>query len=367
MKIANNFLLAISAYTSHFLATESYSLKPLRPSPSARSSSAYGSPYQLDRVHTNSLGQLSISRNLCSYSNKREDNLVPTIPVERSLSTKIFKKFQRSIAGIVTALLLCFVGARGAVAKPSRSSSSNSPQKTVVKQKSNGKVATTKKASNKKVEVELVVEDETDKKDKITNFGFILVAVSTVATLLSGDDKEKMKKNSSSKLKKSPVQPSPRVATFRNTDDDEEGEEDSLIRRKSLKSSMGSGDISNKLKKGTNFRSSDDDDDEEEEEGKPIKREILKSNKLKKSKGSMNFLPPKVELTSDVEETSGIFEKEDKGREEVSIEKPTPQSSQLFEPKKEPEVELKVEKKKNKLKVGIYVQYCKYLLLTSLN
>lgn len=221
MRFANNFLLAITAYTANFLATESYSLKPIRSPTTAKSSSAvYLDKFTgISSIQCRLLGHSSRSSNIQLNCSGKDDNSF--------LNRPIIARLQKILANIITVLMFCLIGARGAVARPPRSSKTDSsPQKSVVTRKSNGRVAT-KARPSKKVEVEIVIDRKGDMNKKLTELGLVLVGVSTVATLLTGDEKKgKGKKNLKSSKRSTPVELKPRVAKFDNREEEDEDKDD---------------------------------------------------------------------------------------------------------------------------------------------
>lgn len=323
MRIGNSFLLAISAYATQFLATESYVLKSARPIVTAGSSSnSCRRIVSNDFIRPQLESPLTLS-NMQLHSSNGGDHHGDDHHVVNSISSfvqQLLKKAKGPFGGLIAAFMIFFVSIRGATARPQKSANSNSlSQKSTVKQKRNGRGTLQTRKVVKKAEVEIVVEKKVDTNSKLSKIGFVLVGVSTVATLLSGDDdKKKSKKSTASKqFNKVPVRPtSPTVF-------DSEEEEDQEIERPVVRSSdklqgiKGSMNMSKKVRKGLGvinslpppeeLFSSEDADDFFKEDTPPTKKKFsLPPSKVKKEQAAEKIFQDDYASTVDEEDFTVI-------------------------------------------------------------
>ena len=252
MRVANSFLLAVSAYTTQFLATESYVSRPFRPTLTAGSSSNSCKRTIAPDFSTLNLGTWQSASNLQLHSSK-EDNQHAAQSIFSS-TKQFFKKVRGPVAGLVAAIMLFFVGIRGAAARPRKSSSVNgSNQKSAIRDSRNGRETTKTRKVVKKAVVEIVVEKRVDLNSRLSKIGFILVGVSTVATLFSGDDdiKKTKKIRAARQSSKAPIRPTPPTDYEREIEEDDEEIELPVVRNSGqLQGKKGSINMSKKMIKG---------------------------------------------------------------------------------------------------------------------
>lgn len=119
---------------------------------------------------------------------------------------RVIGKLKGPATAILTACAFFMIGMRSASARPPKSSKTiSSPEKSTVKQSNNARQSSKTKQTPKVAEVELVIQKKGGLNSQLSRVGFVLVGVSTVGTLLSGDDTKKAKKSAVVKQPKKSV------------------------------------------------------------------------------------------------------------------------------------------------------------------
>ena len=295
MRVTNYSLLAVIA-CAHFLSTESYVSKLLRPSRVTR----YSPAANKELLHTGRRGKClivgsSIDRNLQQLSSNFNDQQIDK--PESSWPQRLIKKCLRPLTALLTGLVFFLAGAKSSAARPSASSASRKTSS--LKQNRNERQT---KKTDKVVEVEIVVNKKSGTNQQLTRIGFALVGVSTVASLLTGDDTKK-KKAVIKQVKKAPSTPK---ITWQEDDDDED---EIASPRRPIKAV--------------------------EDVAPPKKRPISIPKRVRKGLDARNSLPAEEDLFSDSEEADRFFEVKIIDADTEEIEEPAP---------KEPEIVRKVNK-----------------------
>ena len=269
MRITSNFLLAVIVYTAHILSTESYVTKlPRQSRVSICSPTTYSHLLSTNKRGKCLVARSSIDQNLQQlYSNLNDQHIDNQ---ESSWSQRLIRKCLRPLTALLTGVAFILASARTSAARPSASSASRKTSS--IKQNRNERQA---RKTDKIVEVEIVVNKKSGSNQQLSRIGFVLVGVSTVASLMTGDDTKK-KKPVIKQVKKAPSTP-----TITWEEDDDEEEEIVLPRRpiKVVDDVM-----------------------------PPKKRPITIPKRVRKGLDARNTLPAEDVLFSDSEEADRFFE-----------------------------------------------------------
>ena len=205
MRKTGSFLLAACALIVHFSATYSYVHGPLRSSRFQSNSCKIQEVFYKSLSGSKSIVPPSARENLqifCSGDNDQPS----TRTSEPTLLKRLIGKLKGPATAILTACAFFMIGMRSASARPPKSSKTiSSPEKSTVKQSNNARQSSKTKQTPKVAEVELVIQKKGGLNSQLSRVGFVLVGVSTVGTLLSGDDKKKAKKSAVVKQPKKSV------------------------------------------------------------------------------------------------------------------------------------------------------------------
>ena len=256
MRITSGFALLLSSFSAYFLTTDSY-VSPLRLHRNVASR-----PINLKEIvyirsdNCKSDGYLATNRRFQLQCNG----------CDSPWSDQLLSKFRKPFVGLVAALSFFVLGARNAAARPPKSSKAiGSAQKTtVIQNKKDLKVSS--KQPKKAVVVELVVKKNSISSSQLSRAGFVLVGVSTVATLLTGDDTKKKTKVVKKQAYKEPSRP---AVTF-----DDEDEIDEPVQRVNRKITIAPG----------------------------VQKPIASPKKIRKGLSPMTSLPPQEDLFSQADE-----------------------------------------------------------------
>jgi hypothetical protein len=258
MRTTSGFTLLLSAFSAYFLTTDSY-VSPVQ------------SHRNIARRSTN-LNELAVIRpnkcNINEYSASNRRFQLQCNGGDSLWSDQLLSKFRKPFVGLLAAVSFFVIGARNAVARPPKSSKAiGSAQKTIVIQNKKERQVSSKQPK-KAVVVELVVKKNSISSSQLSRVGFVLVGVSTVATLLTGDDTKKKTKVVKKQAFKEPSRP---VVTF-----DDEDEFDEPVQRVNRKINIAPG----------------------------VEKPITSPKKVRKGLSPMTILPPQEDLFSQGEEDS---------------------------------------------------------------
>ena len=205
MRKTGSYLLAACALVVHFSATYSFVHGPQSQSRLQRDSCKF------QEIFYKSLGGSKLIVPLSARDNLKifciGDNDQSSIRTsEPTLLKKVIGKLKGPATAVLTACAFFMIGMRSASARPPKSSKTiSSPEKSTVKQSNNARQSSKTKQTPKIAEVELVIQKKGGLNSQLTRLGFVLVGVSTIGTLLTGDDTKKAKKNTVTKPAKKAV------------------------------------------------------------------------------------------------------------------------------------------------------------------
>lgn len=217
MRITSGSALLLSAFSAYFLTTDSYV------SPARLHRYVASRPTNLNElVGINSNNFILKGFSACDRRFQLQCN-----GGDSPWSDQLLSKIRKPFVGLLAAVSILVLGARNAVARPPKSSKAiGSAQKTTVLQNKKDRQVSSKQPK-KAVVVELVVKKNSISSSQLSRVGFVLVGVSTVATLLTGDDTKKKTKVVKKQVFKAPSRP---TVTF--DDEDEVKEPIQRVNRK---------------------------------------------------------------------------------------------------------------------------------------
>lgn len=281
MRISKSLALLLSAFSAYFLTTDSYVLSPERSHRKVASKSTNINDLRLSKCKVN--GCSAIDRRFQLQCNRDES----------PWSDQLLSKFRKPFIGLLAAVSFFVMGARNSVARPPKTSKSvGSALKTSVIQNKKERQTSTKQLK-KAVEVELVVRKNSITSSQLSRVGFVLVGVSTIATLLTGDEKKKKMKVVKKQVYKEPSRPAVTL------DDDEEEEFSEPVRLVNRKINI----------------------------APSVEKTLASPKKVRKGLSAMNSLPPQEDLFSQGDEADNFFEVSVEDLNSIKDEAPSPAAS----------------------------------------